>query len=81
MRDNKDNKAVSSIDELVNEAQRLEAEYQKLIRQRDLKVDTINKSYENKIDKVLRRSEFINMQMIQAKAYANKVLSGGASNE
>lgn len=71
-----ENKAVYEIDALVNEDQKLEFEYQKLQRQRDLKVDTINKKYTNKIDKVLRKSEFIKMQMAQAKEYANKNLGG-----
>lgn len=68
------NKAVSQIDALVNESQKLELAYQKLQRQRDLKVDIINKKYKNKIDKILRKSEFNAMQMKQARVYANKII-------
>ena len=72
------NEAVNKVDALVNERQKLEFEYQKLQRQRDLKVDTINKKYTNKIDRILRKTEFVEMQMSQAREYANKNL-GGAS--
>lgn len=72
------NEAVNKVDALVNERQKLEFEYQKLQRQRDLRVDTINKKYTNKIDRILRKTEFVEMQMEQAREYANKNL-GGAS--
>ena len=72
------NETVNKVDALVNERQKLEFEYQKLQRQRDLRVDTINKKYTNKIDRILRKSEFVEMQMEQAREYANKNL-GGAS--
>lgn len=76
-----ENNVVNSIDKLVNQKQKNELAYQKLQRQRDLKVDCINKKFYNKIDAVLRRGDFLKMQIEQAKAYAQKNLSGGLKNE
>ena len=75
------NKVVNKIDALVNKKQKLVLEYKKLQRQRDLKVDTINQKYSDKIDRVLRKVEFVKMQMEQANEYARKNLQGGQSNE
>lgn len=70
------NNAVLKIEELIREDQRLEYEYQKAQRQRDLKVDMIDKKYSNKIDKILRKQEFVKMQMAQVQEYAKKQLGG-----
>lgn len=70
------NKTVYEINELLNRDQELELKYKKLQRQRDLKVDTIDKEYTNKIEKVLRERRFIKMQMKQAKEFANENLGG-----
>ncbi len=74
---NKQNKVVNEIDILKNELDALNLQMSSLQREKDLKVDTINRKYENKIDKVLRRIDFVKMQMDQAKEYAKKNLQGG----
>lgn len=73
----KPNKVVNEVDALKNELDALNLEMSSLQREKDLKVNTISHQYENKIDKVLRRIEFVKMQMEQAKEYAKKNLQGG----
>ena len=68
----KNNIVVSSYDSLLQEKQETELLYQKLQRQRDLQLDTINKKYGIKIERALRRSEFLSMQIDQAKKYLGK---------
>lgn len=68
----KNNIVVSSYDSLLQEKQETELLYQKLQRQRDLQLDTINKKFGIKIEKALRRSEFLSMQIDQAKKYLGK---------
>ncbi len=70
------NKAVNEIDNLINEDNKLELQLKELQRKRDLKVDKVDKKYSNKIDAILRRQDFINEQMVQARKYANKHLGG-----
>ena len=77
MRRNNQNKVVNEVDALKNELDALNLEMSSLQREKDLKVDTINKKYENKLDKVLRRIDFVKMQMDQAKEYAKRNLQGG----
>ena len=68
----KTNVVVSSYDSLLQEKQKMELLYQKLQRERDLKVDTINKRYEIKIARAIRRTDFLSMQIDQAKKYLGK---------
>lgn len=68
----KNNVVVSSYDSLLQEKQKMELLYQKLQRERDLKVDTINKRYEIKIARAIRRTDFLSMQIDQAKKYLGK---------
>lgn len=70
----KENSVVVSIDKLLNEKQKCELTYKKLQRQRDLKVDIINQKYSDKIDQILRKSQFIEMQMTQARDYSKNNL-------
>lgn len=72
----KENSVVVSIDKLLNEKQKCELTYKKLQRQRDLKVDIINQKYSDKIDQILRKSQFIEMQMTQARDYSKNNLNG-----
>lgn len=72
----KENSVVVSIDKLLNEKQKCELAYKKLQRQRDLKVDIINQKYSDKIDQILRKSQFIEMQMTQARDYSKNNLNG-----
>lgn len=75
MKKKNENYIVNVIDGLINEDKFIDAEIQKLQREKDLKVDSINKEYENEIDKLLRRSDFIKMQMTQIREYAKKNLN------
>lgn len=70
------NKAVNSIDELVNKNETLNAKMEKLQKEKDLKLNKIDNKYQNKIDRVLRQIDYNEMQMKQANAYANKILGG-----
>ena len=76
------NKVVNEIDELLNEKQNLTLEYKKLQRTRDLKVDTVNQYYSDRIDRVLRKTEAIDLLIDQAKKYAkNNLRTGGNQDE
>ncbi len=77
MKRNNQNKVVNEVDALKNELDALNLEMSSLQRKKDLKIDIINQEFENKIDKVLRRIDFVKMQMDQAKEYAKKNLQGG----
>lgn len=77
----KQNKIVNSMDQLLNKKQNLKLEYKRLQRQRDLKVDTLNQKFGNKIDNVLREAEFVDMQIDQARKYANSNLKCGSVKE
>lgn len=66
------NIVVDIYNDLLQEKQKLELEYQRLQRQRDLKIDTIDKQFSIKIDKILRKSEVLSMQIEQAKKYLSK---------
>lgn len=70
------NKAVNSIDELVNKNEALNAKMERLQKEKDLKLNKIDNNYQNKIDRVLRQINFNEMQMKQAHTYANKILGG-----
>lgn len=72
----KENKVVNEIDVLINEENNLDLQLKELQRRRDLEVDSIDTKYSNEIDKILRKKDFINEQMKQARIYANKHLGG-----
>ena len=75
------NKVVNEVDRLKNDLDSVNLQMSSLQREKDLKVDAINKKYENKIDVVIRRKQFIEMQMKQAEEYAKKNLQSGGTNE
>lgn len=76
------NKVVKEVDAFKNELDKLNVEMMLLQREKTLKVDIINEKYENKIDKVLRKIDFVKMQMNQAGEYAKRNLkTGGRVNE
>lgn len=70
------NKTVNEIDKLLNEVNKLDLQLKEVQRKRDLKVDSIDTKYSNKIDAILRKKDFVKEQMEQAKKYANKHLGG-----
>ena len=70
------NKVVNEVDVLINQNNELDLQLEELQRKRDLKVDIVDKKFTNKIDVILRKKEFLTMQIKQAKEYANKNLGG-----
>ena len=70
------NKVVSEIDRLINVDNDLDLQLKELQRKRDLEVSSIDTKYSNKIDKILRKKDFVKEQMEQAKKYGNKHLGG-----
>lgn len=70
----KQNKVVGSVNEAIDKDQRLHAKMERLQRTRDLILNVIDKHYSNKIDRVLRKIEFNELQMKQAKEYTLKKL-------
>ena len=70
----KQNKVVKSVDKEININQKLNAKVERLQRTRDLILNVIDKHYSNKIDRLLRKIEFNELQMKQAKEYALKKL-------
>lgn len=81
MKRNNKNKVVNQIDVLKNELDKIDMELMETQRKQDLKVDIINKKFENKRDYLLRQKQFIEMQMKQAHEYAKTNLSVGGVNE
>ena len=70
----KQNKVVKSVDKEIDINQKLNAKVERLQRTRDLILNVIDKHYSNKIDRLLRKIEFNELQMKQAKEYALKKL-------
>lgn len=70
----KQNKVVNSVDKQIDANQKLRAKVERLQRTRDLILNVIDKHYSNKIDRLLRKIEFNELQMKQAKEYALKKL-------
>ncbi len=70
----KQNKVVNSVDKSIDANQKLQAKVERLQRTRDLILNVIDKHYSNKIDRLLRKIEFNELQMKQAKEYALKKL-------
>ena len=70
----KQNKVVNSVDKDINANQKLQAKVERLQRTNDLILNVVDKHFSNKIDRLLRKIEFNEMQMKQAKEYALKKL-------
>lgn len=75
------NKIVDEIDALKSELEELDLEIKRLQKEKDLKMDTIAKRYENKLSKALRRQDFVISQMKQGNEYARKNLQTKGSGE
>lgn len=76
MKKTKKNKIVRSIDKEINKKQKWQAKVESCQRFRDLILNIIDKHFSNKIDKILRKIEFSDLQMGHAKQYTNKKLGG-----
>lgn len=70
----KQNKVVGSVNEAINTNQKLHAKVERLQRTKDLILRVFENYYTNKIDRVLRKIEFNELQMKQAKEYTLKKL-------
>ncbi len=70
------NSVVNSVDKLINRKQALNAKVEKLQRFKDFILNKIDNYYTNKIDKILRKLDFNEMQIAQGKEYAQKKLGG-----
>lgn len=81
MKKNNKNQVVNQIDILKNELDKIDMELMETQRKQDLKVDIINKKFENKRDYLLRQRQFIKMQMEQAHEYAKSNLQVGGSTK
>lgn len=64
--------AVKDYNKLVNKNQRVANAIAKTQRERDLKVDTINQKYEHKIDKLIRKSNEIQIVVKNTKEFVAK---------
>ncbi len=69
-----ENLVINKVDALKSEMEVLELKLRILQRKRQLKVDTIDKKYDNKINAILRRRDFVLMQMEQGNEYVRKNL-------
>lgn len=70
-----ENKSVKANDELINRKNELEAQLARQQRGKDLELDQVEKKWEAKIDQTIREIDFNNMQIEQARIYAEKNLT------
>ena len=65
--------AIGDINRLVSEKAKLDDALAKVQRERDLRIDTLNKKYESKLDKLMRRQTEVNILLKNTKEYVEKV--------
>ena len=65
--------AIADINKIVEEKAQIEDTRAKTHREKDLKVDTINKQYEAKIDSILRRQKELELIIKDTKEYVKNV--------
>lgn len=65
--------AISDINKIVEQKGQVDDLLAKTQRERDLKVDTINKQYEAKIDAILRRQKELEIIIRDTKEYVKNV--------
>lgn len=65
--------AISDINKIVEQKGKVDDLLAKTQRERDLKVDTINKQYEAKIDAILRRQKELDIIIRDTKEYVKNV--------
>lgn len=61
--------ACKDYNKLLNRKQKVADKIARTQRQKDLKVDTINKQYENKLDKLMREQSEINILVSNTQEY------------
>jgi len=64
--------ACSDYNKLLDAKKDIDAEIAKVQREKDLEVDTINKFYENKLDKLMRKQAEIDIIITNTQAYVAK---------
>lgn len=65
--------AIADINKIVEEKAQIDDMLAKTQREKDLKVDTINKQYEAKIDSILRRQKELELIIKDTKEYVKNV--------
>lgn len=65
--------AIADINKIVEEKAQIDDILAKTQREKDLKVDTINKQYEAKIDSILRRQKELELIIKDTKEYVKNV--------
>ena len=65
--------AIADINRVVEQKQQIDDLLAKTQREKDLKVDTINKQYEAKIDQILRKQKELEMIIRDTKEYVKNV--------
>lgn len=65
--------AIADINKIVEEKAQIDDMLAKTQREKDLKVDTINKQYEAKIDTILRRQKELELIIKDTKEYVKNV--------
>lgn len=71
-KDKYENETIGSYSRLLSTLAEIERELARIQREKDLKVDTINRKYEDILGALMRKEEFIKMQIDQTKQYLNK---------
>ena len=65
--------AIADINKIIEEKAQVDDMLTKVQRKKDLKVDTINKRYEAKIDSILRRQKELELIIKDTKEYVKNV--------
>lgn len=65
--------AIADINKIIEEKAQVDDMLAKVQREKDLKVDTINKQYEAKIDSILRRQKELELIIKDTKEYVKNV--------
>lgn len=65
--------AVNEFNGLLNTKQRFEDKIAKVQRKKDLKVDTINKKYESKLDKLVRKQNELDILVRNSQEYITNI--------
>lgn len=65
--------AIADINKIIEEKAYIDDMLAKVQREKDLKVDTINKKYESKIDSILRRQKELELIIKDTKEYVKNV--------
>lgn len=75
------NKTITSFEELKRQHEALENEMAHLQRERDMKVDKIDRDYKAKINSVMRAADLVENEMERAKKYISPCQEGTVNFE